>query len=78
MTIADHPLIVPDGYRIVTRFHLLPMRVAGHCRWCEWVRVIQRQQLEPNAEDGWPWEWEDVGYFDEVMPINKPVIDIGF
>ena len=71
MSLDDHPLLVPPGHRIVARFHLLPIRVAGRYRWCEWVRVVQRREIPDGySETSRVREWADVGYFDEVMPIK--------
>lgn len=75
MDLNDHPLIVPANHRIVARFHLLPIRVDGRYRWCQWVRVVQR--LLPDCRGIYECAWVDVGYFDEVMPVGKPVIEMG-
>jgi hypothetical protein len=72
LDVESSPHVVPPGYRVVARFHLFPITVAGRRRWCETVRVVQRlcewgDEADPLST------WEDVGYFDEVAPAPGKV-----
>jgi hypothetical protein len=69
LNVDESPFVVPERYRVVYRFFLLPIMVAGRYRWCEHVRVVQRDIVCPIY--GWH-TWSEVGFWDEVMPTPKP------
>jgi hypothetical protein len=73
LDVESSPHVVPPGYRIVSRFHLMPITVAGQRRWCEILRVVQRLTMHSEVDGYRYYEWEDVGYFDEVAPAPGKV-----
>jgi hypothetical protein len=62
--------VLPEGYR----FRLVwigwgKTMVAGRMVRREWIRVVQRlRYTEETASLYESWDWEDVGYWDEVFP----------
>lgn len=57
--------VLPAGYRTIYRFFLLPVRVAGETRFCENIRIIQRQIT--GSLPVFDYCWADVGFHDEVI-----------
>jgi hypothetical protein len=73
-----HPAILPSGYRLRTRFALLPIEVAGRRRWLEDVRIVQRYVGTPKGQDIQSW-WVDVGLWEEILPtLGKAPAGVGW
>ncbi len=41
-TLESSPHLLPAGYRLIYRFFLAPIEIAGVHRWLEYVPVVQR------------------------------------
>jgi hypothetical protein len=79
-----HPAILPSGYRLRTRFALLPIEVAGRRRWLESVRVVQRLSMNHNfprffSDHRYEWNWSTVGFWEEILPtLGKAPAGVGW
>jgi hypothetical protein len=65
----DHPLVLPENYRVVFRW-FWHVRVQGRHHWCESLRVLQRINRKPGWET--QEDWVDLGFWDEFFPTKGP------